>query len=90
MTLKELLIDELVDMNISELAIDKDSEYQGDKATKISFVMTDPGDLKTGPLSFEVWFTDKIHVSNEKKAILTRTNAYRQAQAFLFDREAKV
>lgn len=89
MSLKEELKTRLADLNVSKLEVDKDSDYAGDRATKISFVMTDPVGLDTGPLSFEVWFTDKIGVPANRMAELTRINAEKQARAFLFDREVE-
>jgi hypothetical protein len=89
MSLKEELNTRLADLDISGLAVDKDAEYCGDAATKISFRMTDPLGLNTGPLSFEAWYTDKIALTSNRMAELTRINAEKQARAFLFDMEVE-
>jgi hypothetical protein len=89
MSLKEELNTALEGLNVRGLKIDKDADYCGDKATKISFVMTDPEGIHTGDLTFEAWYTDKLALPNAKIADLTRINAVRQASAFLFDREVE-
>jgi len=90
MSLREELKIRLADLNVSALTVEKDAEYCGDSATKVSFVMTDPVGLDTGALTFEAWYTDKIGLPANRIAELTRINAEKQARAFMFEREVEV
>ena len=84
MTLKADLEVALADLNASQIKVDKTKGYVGEDATKVSFRMTDPLGLDTGVLEFETFFVEKLKLSNERMAALTRLNAEAAARNHLF------
>lgn len=89
MSLREQLVAELSDLNVSNLDIDRESTYKGDKGIKVSFQMSNPLGMDTGDLAYEVTYTTKTHLSTDEMVSLTRKNAEHQARAFVFEREVE-
>lgn len=82
-TLKQEIEDATLDLNISNLTIDRESAYKGRSSTMVSFNMHSPMGLDTGILDFEIWLANDMGLSREHKAKLVYSYASAEAKAFV-------
>lgn len=86
MTLREALLEQGKDLNITRLEIDKNADFHGRPATKVTWHMDSTG----GRVQFEGTITNDLSLPAEEKAKLLIANARHQANNFNWDMELEI